>query len=65
MVEWFSHITDPAEELPAEFDLIEAIGATPKQYGLTVLMVTSRVKMALCPESVTLLRRSARRASEP
>jgi hypothetical protein len=50
MVEWFSHITDAAEELRAEFDLMEASGATPKQYGLKVashpvLMVTSRVKM--------------------
>ena len=50
MVEWFSHITDAAEELRAEFDMMEASGATPKQYGLKVashpvLMVTSRVKM--------------------
>jgi hypothetical protein len=34
MVEWFSHITAAAEELRAEFDLMEASGATPKQYGL-------------------------------
>jgi hypothetical protein len=50
MVEWFGHITDAAEELRAEFDMMEASGATPKQYGLKVashpvLMVTSRVKM--------------------
>jgi hypothetical protein len=50
LVEWFGHITDAAEELREEFDLMEASGATPRQYGLKVqshpvLMVTSRLKM--------------------
>jgi hypothetical protein len=50
LVEWFGHITDAAEELCEEFDLMEASGATPRQYGLKVqshpvLMVTSRLKM--------------------
>lgn len=50
LTEWFGHITDAAEELREEFDLMVASGATPKQYGLKVqshpvLMVTSRLKM--------------------
>jgi len=50
LVEWFGHIADASEELREEFDMMEAAGATPKQYGLKVashpvLMVTSRVKM--------------------
>lgn len=50
LVEWFGHIADAAEELCEEFDLMEASGATPRQYGLKVqshpvLMVTSRLKM--------------------
>ncbi len=50
LAEWFGHITDAAEELREEFDLMVASGATPKQYGLKVqshpvLMVTSRIKM--------------------
>ena len=50
LVQWFGHIADAAEELREEFDMMEAVGATPKQYGLKVashpvLMVTSRVKM--------------------
>lgn len=50
LVQWFGHIADAAEELREEFDMMEAAGATPKQYGLKVashpvLMVTSRVKM--------------------
>lgn len=50
LVEWFGHIADAAEELREEFDMMEASGATPKEYGLkvashSVLMVTSRVKM--------------------
>lgn len=50
LTEWFGHITDAAEELREEFDLMVASGATPKQYGLKVqshpvLMVTSRIKM--------------------
>ncbi len=47
---WFGHITDAAEELREEFDLMAASGATPREYGLKVqshpvLMVTSRLKM--------------------
>lgn len=50
LVEWFGHIAEASEELREEFDLMEASGATPKQYGLKVkshsaMMVTSRVKM--------------------
>lgn len=48
--EWFEHITEAAEELREEFDLMAASGATPREYGLKVqshpvLMVTSRLKM--------------------
>lgn len=48
--EWFGHITDAAEELREEFDLMAASGSTPREYGLkvqshSVLMVTSRLKM--------------------
>lgn len=48
--DWFRHITDAAEELREEFDLMAASGATPRDYGLkvqshSVLMVTSRLKM--------------------
>lgn len=50
LVEWFGHITDAAEELREEFDLMAASGGTPRDYGLKVqshpvLMVTSQVKM--------------------
>jgi hypothetical protein len=50
LVEWFDHITDAAEELREEFELMAASGATPRDYGLRVqshpvLMVTSRLKM--------------------
>lgn len=50
LVEWFEHITDAAEELREEFELMESSGSTPKDYGLKVkshpvLMVTSRLKM--------------------
>jgi Z1 domain len=50
LVEWFGHITDAAEELREEFDVMAASGATPREYGLkvqshSVLMVTSRLKM--------------------
>lgn len=50
LVEWFGHIADAGEELREEFDLMEASGATPRQYGLKVqshpvLLVTSRLKM--------------------
>lgn len=50
LVEWFEHITDAAEELREEFDLMQANGGTPRDFGLKVrshptLMVTSRLKM--------------------
>lgn len=50
LVKWFEHITDAAEELREEFELMVNSGATPREYGLKVqshpvLMVTSRVKM--------------------
>jgi hypothetical protein len=50
LIEWFCHITDAAEELREEFDLMAESGGTPRDYGLKVqshpvLMVTSRVKM--------------------
>lgn len=50
LVDWFEHITDAAEELREEFELMAASGATPRDYGLRVqshpvLMVTSRLKM--------------------
>lgn len=50
LIEWFGHITDAAEELREEFDLMVASGQTPREYGLKVqshpiLMVTSRLKM--------------------
>lgn len=32
--EWFGHITDAAEELREEFDIMAATGATPREYGL-------------------------------
>lgn len=48
--EWFQHVSDAAEELREEFELMAASGATPREYGLKVqshpvLMVTSRLKM--------------------
>jgi len=48
--EWFGHITEAAEELREEFDLMATSGSTPLEYGLKVqshpvLMVTSRLKM--------------------
>jgi hypothetical protein len=50
LVGWFRHITEAAEELREEFDLMAASGSTPREYGLKVqshpvLMVTSRLKM--------------------
>lgn len=50
LVDWFQHITEASEELRREFDHMDAIGGTPKDYGLRVrshpvLMVTSKVKM--------------------
>jgi len=50
LIEWFKHITDAAEELREEFDLMAASGSTPREYGLkvqshSILMVTSQLKM--------------------
>lgn len=50
LIDWFSDITDAAEELREEFDLMVENGGTPKDYGLKVkshpvLMVTSPLKM--------------------
>ncbi len=50
LVDWFGHIADASEELREEFDLMQASGGTPRDYGLKVqshpvLMVTSRLKM--------------------
>ena len=50
LAEWFRHITEAAQELREEFDLMAASGSTPREYGLKVqshpvLMVTSRLKM--------------------
>jgi hypothetical protein len=50
LVDWFGHITDAAEELREEFDLMAESGATPRDYGLKVqshpvLLVTSPLKM--------------------
>lgn len=50
LVEWFQHISNAAEELREEFDLMAASGGTPRDYGLKVqshstLMVTSPLKM--------------------
>lgn len=50
LIEWFGHIADASEELREEFDMMQASGGTPKDYGLkvqshSVLMVTSRLKM--------------------
>ena len=50
LIEWFSDITDAAEELREEFDLMVETGGTPREYGLKVkshpvLMVTSPLKM--------------------
>lgn len=50
LAEWFGHITDAAEELREEFDLMAASGSTPREFGLkvqshSVLMVTSHLKM--------------------
>ena len=47
---WFERITEASEELRFEFDHMEAIGGSPRDYGLKVrshplLMVTSPVKM--------------------
>lgn len=50
LIDWFCHITDAAEELREEFDMMAESGGTPREYGLKVqahpvLMVTSQVKM--------------------
>lgn len=48
--DWFGVITDAAEELREEFDLMVESKLTPREYGLkvrshSVLMITSRLKM--------------------
>jgi hypothetical protein len=48
--EWFGDITDAAEELREEFDLMVESNLSPREYGLkvqshSVLMVTSKLKM--------------------
>jgi hypothetical protein len=76
---WFGYITDAAEELREEFDLMAASGATPREYGLkvkshSVLMVTSPLKMRAAKnlmlsfsgqllETVSLYRESAQLTS--
>lgn len=50
LIDWFCHITDAAEELREEFNIMAESGGTPRDYGLKVqshpiLMVTSQVKM--------------------
>lgn len=50
LIDWFCHITDAAEELREEFDMMAESGGTPREYGLKVqghpvLMVTSQLKM--------------------
>jgi hypothetical protein len=55
LISWFRHIADAAEELREEFDVMAAIGSTPRDYGLKVqshpvLMVTSRLKMRTAKE---------------
>lgn len=50
LVDWYEHITLASEELRREFDRMEMIRATPRDFGLRVrshptLTVTSRVKM--------------------
>lgn len=49
-VDWYGHIAQASEELRREFNRMEAIKATPRQFGLRVrshpsLTVTSRAKM--------------------
>ncbi|HEX8125174.1 MAG TPA: Z1 domain-containing protein [Allosphingosinicella sp.] len=49
-IDWYGHIAHANDELRAEFDRMEAINATPTQFGLRVrshssLTVTSRAKM--------------------
>ncbi len=50
LVDWYEHITLASEELRREFDRMEMIRGTPREFGLKVrshptLMVTSGVKM--------------------
>jgi hypothetical protein len=50
LINWFQHITDAADELRAEFDMMADQRATPREYGLKVqahpsLMITSPLKM--------------------
>lgn len=50
LVDWYEHVALASEELRREFDRMETIRATPKDFGLKVrshptLLVTSAVKM--------------------
>lgn len=50
LVDWYEHIAHASDELRREFDRMEAIRATPREFGLKVrthpvMTVTSRVKM--------------------
>ncbi|MEA2601081.1 MAG: hypothetical protein QOF89_2073 [Acidobacteriota bacterium] len=50
LADWYEHITLASEELRREFDRMEIMRATPREFGLRVrshptLTVTSRVKM--------------------
>jgi hypothetical protein len=50
LTEWYEHIALASEELRREFDRMETIRATPREFGLKVrshstMTVTSRVKM--------------------
>ena len=50
LIEWYEHIARASEELRREFDRMETIRATPRDFGLKVrshptMTVTSRVKM--------------------
>lgn len=50
LAEWFGDITDAAEELREEFEIMQSNGSTPRKYGLKVqshpvLTVTSKLKM--------------------
>lgn len=51
LIDWYEHIAHASEELRREFDRMETIRATPREFGLKVrthstMTVTSRVKMA-------------------
>lgn len=50
LIDWYEHIAHASEELRREFDRMETVRATPRDFGLKVrshpvMTVTSRVKM--------------------